>query len=51
MGDKNIKNMSNDELLNAYNEVRSKIDGVIGYNMVEVNYMEELIREMDKREE
>ena len=48
-----LKKMSNKELLDEYNYIRNKIDGILegGYGRFELYYLEEILREMDKREE
>jgi len=49
---KNIKSFSNRELLNEYNEVRNRILGVLegGFGRGDLNYLEELIKELSLRE-
>jgi len=47
-----VKEFSNERLLEQYNCIRNQIDGITegGYGKFELNYLEELVREMSLRE-
>ena len=51
--DNHIKQLTNKELLDEYNEVTNRIDGITdgGFGKMDLYYREELLRELNIREE